>query len=403
MGERPWKIVYVILCLALLAFTAYQFFGVLWVSTPGMDYRVFVGAVQALDHGQNPYPLENIIQYNGGENLLFIYPPHTLYFFWLLDFFYVFHYIEIYYMLLIVLMIISGYLIVTLDQKPHYLFLTTLLLTGFMSTFWNFGTGNKDILFLFLFAIIFTLLVKEKYWQSSIVMGLAAAVSLTTGLFIALYLVVRRQILDRLTYIVLSLGVVSAAFLVSYCINPSFFFSYIGTLKGSTSPLLEPGGWNIPTPYLLFRDLLNSVSPQNILPLVIVSCVYISLILYATWNYYLKHNGDPLKIYSLVMLSIFMMLPRIKPYDFIILVVPLYVLFKDCRYQVKSLVFAVISFLPFFIWYSPSLGINDDNLPFLLGSYTQAYSLILIFLIVILQDYLTPCSHEVGKDGKKPR
>jgi len=395
--------VYVILCLALLAFTAYQIFGVLWVSEPGMDYRVFSGAVQALDHMQNPYILENINQYNGGENLLFIYPPHTLYFFWLLDFFYVFHSIAIYYLLLIVLLIISGYLIVTLDKKPHYLFLTTLLLTGFMSTFWNFGTGNKDILFLLSFAVIFTLLIKEKYWQSAIVMGLAAAVSLTTGPFIALYLVVRRQILDRLAYIVLSIGVVLGLFLVSYCINPSLLVSYISTLKGDTSPFNETGGWNIPTPYLMFKDHLHSVFPGNTLPWIIVSCVYIGLILYATWNYYLKHNENTLKIYSLVVLSIFMILPRIKPYDFIILMVPLYILFKDCNYRVKSLVLAVISLLPFLIWYSPSVGINDDNLPFLLGSYVQAYSLILVFMIVILQDYLTPGSPDGGTAGKKPR
>jgi hypothetical protein len=368
-----------------------------------MDYRVFAGAVQALDHMQNPYILENINQYNGGENLLFIYPPHTLYFFWLLDFFYVFHSIAIYYLLLIVLLIISGYLVVTLDKKPHYLFLTTLLLTGFMSTFWNFGTGNKDILFLFSFAVIFTLLVKEKYWQSAIVMGLAAAVSLTTGPFIALYLVVRKQILDRLAYIVLSIGVALVLFLVSYCINPSLLVSYISTVKGDAGPFNETGGWNIPTPYLMFKDHLNSVFPGNALPWVIVSCVYIGIIMYATWNYYLKHNEDTLKIYSLVVLSIFMILPRIKPYDFIILVVPLYILFKDCSYRVKSLVLAVISLLPFFIWYSPSLGISDDNLPFLLGSYVQAYSLILVFLIVILQDYLPSCSPDVEATGKKSR
>lgn len=402
MGERPWNIVYVILCLALLALTAFYLFIILQASSTGWDYRVYAGAVQALDHMQNPYILENINQYNGGENLSFVYPPPTLYFFWLLDFFFVFHYIAIYYVLLVILLIISGYLIVTLDQKPHYLFFTTLLLTGFISTFWNFLTGNKDVLFLFLFAVIFTLLVKEKYWQSSIVMGLTAAVSLFTTPFAALYLVVRRPILDRLAYIVLSIGVVSALFLVSYCINPSFLVFYIGTLQGSTSPFFEPGGWDTPTPYLMFKDLLNSVSPGNILPVVIVSCVYIGLILYATWNYYLKHNGDTLKIYSLVMLSVFMILPRIKPYDFIILVVPLYFLFKDCRYRIKSLVLAVISLLPFFVWYSPALGINGDDLPFLLGSYAQAYSLIFIFLVVILQDHLTPASHEAGKGGKKP-
>lgn len=403
-GERPYKIVYVILCLAALTFTAYQLFLALELSSyHGGDYRVFAGAIQALDHMQNPYILENIKQYNGGTNLMFVYPPHTLYFFWLLDFFSVFRSITIYYVLLVGLMIISGYLVLTLDQKPHYLFLTTLLLTGFMATFWNFLTGNKDILFLFLFAVIFTLLVKEKYWQSSIVMGLAAAVTLETGPFVVLYLVVKRQILNRLAYIILSIGVVSGLFLVSYCLNPSFLVSYIGTLRGSSSPFFETGGWNTPTPYLMFNALLKSVSPRNIFPLVIVSCVYIFLILYATWTYYLKHKDDTLKMYSLVMLSIFMILPRIKPYNFIILIIPLYFLFKDCSYRIKSLALVVISLYPIFIWIgrSPDLNISGFGLPFLLGVYTQAYSLILIFLVVILYDYFTTASNEDKTGGEK--
>jgi hypothetical protein len=271
--------------------------------------------------------------------------------------------------------------------------------TGFISLWWNFTRGNKDILFLFLFAIIFTLLIKEKYWQSSIVMGLTIGFSLFATQFAALYLVVRRPILDRLAYIVVSIGVVAALFLVSYCINPSFLFSYTGSLLGSDSQLIQTGGWNAPIPYWLFYNLLKSVSPRNTIPMVLVSCGYIGIILYATWNYYQKHIGEPLKIYSLVMLSIFMMLPRMMPYNFIILVIPLYFLFKDCSYRLKSLVLAVVSLLPLFVWYLPLFSINKDNLPLLLGSFVQAYSLFLIFLVVILHDHLTPASNKEEKTG----
>jgi hypothetical protein len=403
--EKPWKIVYIMLCLALLTLAAYQFFIILPTSNLGWDYRIIVGAVQSLDHNQNPYIVKNIEQYAGGVGGPFVYPPYTLYFFWLLDSLFVYHYIVIYYVLLVILLIISGYLIVTLNHKPHYLFLTTLLVTGFMSLYWNFLTGNKDIFFLFLFAVIFILLIKEKYWQSSIVMGLAAAVSLITGPFIALYLVIRRPILDRLAYIVVSIGVVAALFLVSYCINPLFLASYIGTLQGTTSgtisPFNEPGGWNLPTPYWLFMELISSVSPGNGIPIILVSCIYIGIILYATWNYYQRHTGELLKIYSLVMLSVFMILPRIKPYDFIILVIPLYFLFKDCSYQIKSLVLSAISLLPLFVFFVrlyPRFGISLYNLPFLLGWYVQAYSLFLVFLAVILHDHLTPASNDEGKN-----
>jgi len=403
MRASPWKIVYVLLCLALLVFTAYQFLMFLPESSTGWDYRVYVSAVQAFDHSQDPYILENVAPYQlFNANLVFDYPPHTLYFFWLLDFFLVFHYLIIYYVLLIVLLITSAYLIVNLDKKPHYLFLTTLLLTGFISMSWNFLTGNSPILFLFLFAVIFTLWVKGKYWQSSIVMGLSAAISLFTSPFIVLYLLVKRPIIDRLALMSLSVGIVASLFVVDYLINPAYLISYIGRMHGHGSPFNYPGGWNQPAPYLMFKDALSGISAGSIIPVVLVSCGYVAFVLYATWRYYRKNNGNTLKILSLVMLAVFMVLPYMAPYDFIILVIPLYFLFKDCSYRIKTLVLAVISLLPSFIWYSPSLGINDDNLPFLLGSYAQTYSLILIFLVVILCDHLTPASNEERKNGKKP-
>ncbi len=293
--------------------------------------------------------------------------------------------IVIYYSLLVILLIISGYLIVTLDQEPHYLFLITLLVTGFMATAWNFGTGNKDFFFLFLFALTFVLLIKEKYWESAIVMGLTAAVSLITAPFAALYLVVKRPITLRLAYIFLSGGVVAALFVVSYVVNPTYLVSYIGTLQGnSTSPLYDVGGLNTPTPYLMFNDLLNGVNINGILPVAVVACVYVGLILFATRNYWINNKEDTLKNYSIVFLAIFMMLPRIKPYDFIMVAIPVYFLCKDLSDRMKCLLFAVIS-LPLFFWYL-NFVVYTTGFPFLAGVYTQTYSLILVFVMIILYD-----------------
>lgn len=392
-NEKFWKTTYITLCIVLLALTVFQIYWISLDPSAGWDYHVFAGAVQSLDHMQNPYILENINKYAGvytGGNLPFTYPPHTLYFFWILDLFLVFHNIGIYYTLLVILLILSGYLIVTMDRQPQYLLLVTLVLTGFMGTVWNIGTGNKDILFLFLFALIFVLLLKEKYWQSSIVMGLAAAVSLITAPFVALYLVIRRPFLLRFAYIIVSAGVVATLFLISYCINPTYLVSYIDTLKGSSSPLFDEGGLNTTTPYLLFADLLKGVNISGNLPVAVVSCVYIGFILFATGKYFIKNRQNTIKLYSVVMIAVFMMLPRIKPYDFIILVVPLYFLFKDCNDRIKSLMFMVIS-LPIFFWYL-NFFVYTTEFPLLLGVYIQTYSMFLIFIVIIWHDYLTPAS-----------
>ncbi|MDD1694326.1 MAG: DUF2029 domain-containing protein [Methanoregula sp.] len=396
-SEKLWKNVYVILCLVLLVVTALQIFLIYFVPTSHWDYRTYVSAIQAFDAGQNPYILSNLVPYQSfGTELVFDYPPHTLYLFWLLDFFSIFHNIYIYSGLLFALLLLGAYLILHLDKKPHYLFLTTLLLTGFMSAFWNFQTGNIPILFLLLFAITFTLLIQEKYWLSSIVMGLSAAVSLLTAPFVVLYLTVRRPVMERVALISTSIGVVASLFVVSYLINPTYMLSYISMMFGSKSPFLESGGWNQPTPYLMFKDALKDLFPGNMIPVVVVSCTYIGLILYATWKYYQKNDGNSKKILSLVMLSVFMLLPRLMPYNFIILVVPLYLLFKDYSYRVKTLMFVIIS-LPIFVW------ILFATNPFVWGYYVQAYSLILIFLLVILLDHLAPVSDTKENTGDTSR
>jgi len=356
-----------------------------------MDYRVFKGAVQSLNHGENPYSLSNITYYVGGT-LPFNYPPHTLLFFWCLQFLFIFQSIWIYYAFLVALMIASGYLILTLDQKPEYLFFVTLLLTAFINTYWNFVTGNKDIIFLFLFAGIFYLLVRGKFWQSSIVMGLMGSFSLITIPFIALYLVVRRSVMDRLSYILLSIGVIAAIFLITWWINPSLFVSYIENLRGSTSPLYDQSDRNTPTPFLMFGVLLNPMNCGITIPMIFVSLVYVSLIIGASWFVLRKNQENPLITYSFIVLAIFMVLPRTKPYDFIILVLPLYLLFKDDGYKLKILVLGVISLLPLSVWYYFLIDRTQpiSYLAYLIYQYSQTFSLFLVFIIAFILIYHKP-------------
>jgi len=356
-----------------------------------MDYRVFKGAVQSLNHGENPYSLSNITYYVGGT-LPFNYPPHTLLFFWCLQFLFIFQSIWIYYAFLVALMIASGYLILTLDQKPEYLFFVTLLLTAFINTYWNFVTGNKDIIFLFLFAGIFYLLVREKFWQSSIVMGLMGSFSLITIPFIALYLVVRRSVMDRLSYILLSIGVIAAIFLITWWINPSLFVSYIENLRGSTSPLYDQSDRNTPTPFLMFGVLLNPIIGGITIPMIFVSLVYVSLIIGASWFVLRKNQENPLITYSFIVLAIFMVLPRTKPYDFIILVLPLYLMFKDYGYKIKILVLGVISLLPLSVWYYFIIDRTQpiSYLAYLIYQYSQTFSLFLVFIIAFILIYHKP-------------
>jgi len=392
-----WKRVFVLLCAILLCLTAVQIFIVVPNPPSGMDYRVFKGAVQSLNNGEDPYSLSNVRYFVGGS-LPFNYPPHTLLCFWCLQFLFVYQSIWIYYAVLVAFLAAGGYLIAITDQKPQHLFLITLLLTGFMGTFWNFQTGNKDIIFLFLFAWIFYLLMREKFWQSAIIMGLMGSFSLITLPFIAIYLVVKHSVTDRIRYILLSIGVVAVIFLITWLLTPSLFLSYIENIRGSSSPLYDESGINTPTPFLMFAALLNPTKTGITIPSLVVSLLYVGLILGTSFYVFKKNPDKPLIVYSFVILAIFMMLPRIKLYDFIIIIPSVYFLFRDYSDKVKILVLAVISLLPLGVWYHFLLDHTQpiSYLTYLMYSYTQTFSLFLIFVIAFALEYYRPVSSPVS-------
>ena len=391
-GKVLSKYLYIILCVILLLLTAGQLYSsVLTDPHSGWDYRVYLGGVQSINHGENPYDLPNVTQYSKESNP-FTYPPHTLFFLWCIQVFFIFQSIWVYYAILVALLIVSGCIILTMDQKPQYLFFVTLLLTGFTSTFWNFLTGNKDILFLFLFAWIFYLLMREKLWQSSIVMGLMGSFSLITIPFIAIYLVVKRSVTERIQYILLSIGVVAVIFLITWLVSPSLLMSYIETLSGKTSPIYDKSGWYTLTPFLMFGVLVNRSVGGTTTPMILVSSVYICLILSASWFVIRKNQENQLILYSFVMLAIFMVLPRIKAYDFIILTLPLYFLFKDFGNNVKVLVLVVVSLLPLSVWYYFLIDHTQpiSYLTYLIHEYSLTFSLLLIFIIAFTLAYYQP-------------
>jgi hypothetical protein len=173
--------------------------------------------------------------------------------------------------------------------------------------------------------------------------------------------------------------------------------SYIETYQGSASAIYEPSGRNTPTQFLMFGVLLNQTNGISV-PLVLVSFIYVCLVIGASWYIIKKNQENPLKVYSLAMLAIFMVLPRIKPYYFIVLVIPLYFLFKDRSDKIKILVLAVISLLPLFVWcypfiirYYPEI-FRIGSLPPLISAYAQTISLFLIFAITIALEYYRPVS-----------
>jgi hypothetical protein len=127
------------------------------------------------------------------------------------------------------------------------------------------------------------------------------------------------------------------------------------------------------------------------IPMILVSLVYAGLVIGASWYIIKKNQENPLRVYSLTMFAIFMVMPRLKPYYFIILALPLYFIFKDCSYKIKILVLTVISLVPLCVWYY-SEAYRATPLHTTISAYIQTISLFLIFAIIVALEYYRPVS-----------
>jgi hypothetical protein len=117
--------------------------------------------------------------------------------------------------------------------------------------------------------------------------------------------------------------------------------------------------------------------------------ILVCLIIGSSWYVIKKNQENSQKVYSLAMFAIFMVLPRIKPYYFIVLAILLYFLFKYYSYKIKILVLAIISLLPLSVWYYFLIDRTQriSYLTYLFHEYSQTFSILLIFAITIALEY----------------
>ena len=276
-----------------------------------------MGGVDAFNQNKDPYILANIQDYVG-DKLPYVYPPHMLIFF---EIFYFFQNIDIYRLVLVLLLATSVYFIAKSEDKPDYILYIVLLVTGFFSAYWNFLTGNFAIMSLFLIAVMFYFIKKDKFKESAFINGLMTSITLYPMIFSGAFLTLKRSYKEILTLIGIAGITFGAIFVVSYIFNPSLAQSFTQSLIGNESQIKDTGGMSNPTPYLMF----DYIAPNNILISGAISLIYIGLVLGALYLF-TKRNTDPFKIYTFGFLSMFMLLIRIKPYSFIMAVIPIYFL-----------------------------------------------------------------------------
>jgi len=353
-----------------------------------VDFNTYSGALYSIDHGEDPYNPTNVLNYskNASSPFGFAYPPFSLMLFQGISFFVpVFHSINLYLLMLLLMILIATVTLIKTGITPDYSLLAFLVITAFSGTYWIFLTGNFAILYFVLSSLFFYFIYKEKFVSSSIVMGFFAAFSIFPIIFNGIYLAIKRPFRNVAEYILISLGITSAILVSSYCINPVQFLSFTRHLSGDMSPAYEVGGIYTPTPYSFISGLLYVMNVHSSLITDVAILGYIGIILLLTTLYLKRSNQSVLVTSSFIFLSIFLLMPRVKPYYFAMLIVPVYFLLKDASVRTKCIGLLIVSVFPA-IWFFVKPDFQNSLL-ILVYQYSQIISLFIFFLYMYQYHY----------------
>ena len=349
----------------------------------GWDFLVYISAVIAEVQHLNPYDPAIIGQISHLPNFPFLYPPHTLAFFYIL---FIPRFFYIYYLVWTLFLLLSFY-VMTRWEMAERLYLFTLLTTGFLSVFWSYLTGNLGILYLFLFSLVFYGIYLKRYYISSIVMGILASINIFPIIFSAVYALVRKNWIERLAIILTSVAVLGIIFLGSFLAAPSLFNEYLNTVQsGTNNPFLEGGGKdvpvsyfiNTPSPYWLIDQLLKPLGLMDTPVFIALSAIYAIFIGFLWYLFYKKNNAFEMEMIAFSVISIFLILPRLKPYYFTFVLIPIFILTKKYGISYKLATLSLVSLVPLILYLIYPVSQN------IITSFGQFLALLIVFIFIFM-------------------
>lgn len=400
-----WKVAFSIFCLLLLFANFLLLLSRFRVS--GSDSQIYYGAVKAWENGNNPYLLENIKQYSAGP-FTFVYPPISIPFFKILHFG---NPRVTYYLIWTIALVCTIAIIARADKKSDLFLLTVLLVTGFLATYWNYLTGNVGLIELLLFAMVFYGIIKEKYLISAVFLPLTAVLKIAPLLYATLFVYLKS---DRVKIIKILATIFTLFVLISglsYVLHPNisstYYLSITGHFDQQHSPLYETGGVTNPSSLTLIRAFLERLLPNYMGLSILLYVLFIAVIIVMFYIFLSRGDRNFLEIFSIGVLAIMLILPRLKPFSFVFALLPLYFLTKNLDYKHKTLLILLASALPLVFYFSGDswrLFWSPNLLVSGLWNYNQLLLLIAVFAFLIwtYSGKATAFTPEALNPDKKP-
>lgn len=415
-NERVGYYVWISLCIFLLVLTV----GIIRKSyyETGWDFNVYIAAVSAFENGLDPYSVGNLQKYQiQASNLPFVYPPISILFFKsLIVFFKKIHLsnFRINYYILWCLFLTGTFFVIRRGDKDFQpLLLITLLTTGFIASFWNFLTGNVGLIELFLFSLTFYFILKDRYYLSAVFLSLTAAMKIIPLAYVIFFVFSKKPNSVKWKVILLSVMLFVLFSVVSYFLFPDITYSYyhsvLGKLGGEGSPIHESVGIVNPSLFFLIRNVSRKLFCESHVVSFSIYSLFVGCVIAFFSKYVLKKDRDFVKIFSLGVISFFLVFPRTSPYSFTFVLLPVYFLAKEFDLMNKFLTVLIVSAVPLitllklvtnvFIY-----GRKDYSCFAKMLNYSQSTCLLLFFVFFLVRDYFDSkriCEGTLLNDLKK--
>ncbi|MDD1663132.1 MAG: hypothetical protein LUQ60_05240 [Methanomicrobiales archaeon] len=172
---------------------------------------------------------------------------------------------------------------------------------------------------------------------------------------------------------------------ISYITFPALFKSYVNLLAGESSPIYEVEGYKTPTAYLFLQDLAGLFMGRDTAIPYVLDLFFVGIILTALFSFYRKNRNNAIRLFAFSLIAIFLLIPRLKPNYFVLILVPIYLLILEERDNIKTMVLiigAILPFLGFLIANHMPVENTTRDLISLVISYNQLICALAVFILI---------------------
>ncbi|MFN3491230.1 MAG: glycosyltransferase 87 family protein, partial [Anaerolineales bacterium] len=260
-------------------------------------------------------------------------------------------------------------------QKKNWLYGIVLCTTGLFNIGWAMITGNISAIEFLLFSLSAFLLHRNKINISVFLLGLMAGMKLIPILYLPAFLFLQTDIKNKIATVSWSmLGFLSLP-LLSLMTSPHLFPSYLrqlfGLIPNQHTPFSEftPNGLNPSLSIMLFSFFRIESQPES-LNLIFSLIIYAFgiFVLYFIFKSSPKSSGTEinLKLFSVGIILLTIVMPRLKPYSFPPTLLCFYLLSREQSNLIKSAYLILLSIVPTFLhliyFYTENIDILFENI-----------------------------------------